>query len=149
MLNGLIRPECFFLCVFYILYISFSWWYVKVKINFFCCFLGFSNKWAAFNLAETFYTVNRHFTLKTGGLHVFQSTSVGSWIKWSIISWQDHDCYVKLSKLKFSKLSWMNNVNPVFIIQKFLTKPFLQKFHFVVLEILTSKQMEQVSLFSF
>ena len=49
------------------------------------------------------------------------------------------------------QLKWVLDVSPVVIIiwRKFLTELFLQEFYFLFLEILTSKQMIQVSLFSY
>ena len=59
-----------------------------------------------------------------------------------------HDsCFFSFSKVSFSEKSKKYSVTLLW--QKFLCEPFLQKYYFLFLENLTSKQMVQVSLFSY
>ena len=77
--------------------------------------------------------------------------------KWGVTKPNVNYKYVTCSKY-LPQIHWLTSINfwrePLaqllsLLWQMFLTEPFLQKLYFLSLEILTSKQMVQVSLFSF
>ena len=68
------------------------------------------------------------FEIYLGGLHVFQFTSVGSWIMWFISSWEENNCYVKL--IKFTKCQLFSLKMTTLFIQDNFERHFLNLLSF-------------------